>query len=170
MRQLLQPQLPPQQPPATGPEFSLVELPVAVEKENRRRTRLLPHDGHASAVSTGAGAHRSAFFERVLAREADVLVGRHVCFTIRASWERRNLRSAAVHRLLDRHHEPDRQQRWYRRDDERRPEAERAGRPSCDQRTEDEPEVADESEHADRRPLRSSGATSESIGAGGTPE
>ena len=52
MRQLLQPQLPPQHPPATGPEFSLLELPVAVEKENRRRTRLLPHDGHASAVST----------------------------------------------------------------------------------------------------------------------
>jgi len=28
-------------------------FPVIPEKENRRRTRSLPHDGHASAVSTG---------------------------------------------------------------------------------------------------------------------
>src|SRR5207244_11160081 len=48
MRQLLQPQPPPQQPPGTCP----LALPVAVENENRRRTRSLPHEGHASAVST----------------------------------------------------------------------------------------------------------------------
>ena len=53
MSQFPQPQPPPQQPPATGPERSPLELPVAVEKENRRRTRSLPHEGHASAVSTG---------------------------------------------------------------------------------------------------------------------
>ena len=52
MSQLPQPQPPPQQPPATGPELSVVELPVAAEKENRRRTRSLPHEGHASVVST----------------------------------------------------------------------------------------------------------------------
>ena len=52
MNQLPQPQPPPQQPPATGPELSLLEPPVAAEKENRRRTRSLPHEGHASAVST----------------------------------------------------------------------------------------------------------------------
>ena len=51
MSQLPQPQPPPQQPPATGPERSL--LPVEAEKENRRRTRSLPHEGHASAMSTG---------------------------------------------------------------------------------------------------------------------
>ena len=51
MRQLLQPQPPPQQPPGTCP-LALVALPVAVENENRRRTRSLPHEGHASAVST----------------------------------------------------------------------------------------------------------------------
>jgi hypothetical protein len=32
--------------------LSLLELPVAVENENRRRTRSLPQEGHASAVST----------------------------------------------------------------------------------------------------------------------
>jgi hypothetical protein len=53
MNQLPQPQPPPQQPPATRPERSLLALPVEAEKENRRRTRSLPHEGHASAVSTG---------------------------------------------------------------------------------------------------------------------
>jgi hypothetical protein len=53
MSQLRQPQAPSQQPPATGPERSLLALPVEAEKENRRRTRSLPHEGHASAVSTG---------------------------------------------------------------------------------------------------------------------
>lgn len=53
MSQLRQPQAPSQQPPATGLERSLLALPVEAEKENRRRTRSLPHEGHASAVSTG---------------------------------------------------------------------------------------------------------------------
>jgi hypothetical protein len=53
MSQLPQPQLPPQQPPATGPGLALAAFPVAAENENRRRTRSLPHEGHANAVSTG---------------------------------------------------------------------------------------------------------------------
>jgi uncharacterized protein YfaQ (DUF2300 family) len=65
-RQARQAHAPPQAQPA---EASEPIEPVAATNEKRRRTRSLPHDGHASAVSTEAVIDRRSSKRRSHAKQ-----------------------------------------------------------------------------------------------------